>query len=46
MAEFEMPGFTRAEPLRELYTPQRPFTRTLPLPEPYGTFAETFSYGA
>ena len=46
MAELEMPGFTRAEPLRELYTPQRPFTRTLPLPEPYGTFAETFSYGA
>lgn len=45
MAEFKMPEFTRAEPLRELYTPERPFTRTLPLPEAYGTFAETFSYG-
>ena len=46
MADFRMPAPTCGEPLRALYTPERPFTATLPLPEAYGTFAETFSYGA
>lgn len=31
--------------LRENYYPGRPFTESPPLPEPYETFAETFSYG-
>ena len=31
--------------LRELYHSGRAFTQTPPLPEPYETFAETFSYG-
>lgn len=31
--------------LREKYTPRRKFTKTPRLPEPYETFADTFSYG-
>ncbi len=45
-----MKDFTFPEPnvpavLRQSYYPGRPFTETPPLPEPYETFAETFSYG-
>lgn len=45
MADFEMPAPTKAVCVRSLYTPDRPFTPTLPLPESYQTFADTFSYG-
>ncbi len=45
MAEFQLPEPTVAVSVRPLYTPERPFTKTLPLPEAYTTFAETFSYG-
>ena len=45
MAEFQLPAPTRPEPVRARYTPDRPFTKLLPLPEAYRTFAETFSYG-
>ena len=45
MAEFQLPAPTRPEPVRARYTPARPFTKLLPLPEAYRTFAETFSYG-
>ena len=45
MADFRMPEPTVPTQVRALYTPERPFTKLLPLPEPYGTFAETFSYG-
>ncbi len=31
--------------VRETYTADRPFTRSPRLPQPYETFAETFSYG-
>lgn len=31
--------------LRELYSKDRPFTKLPPIPEPYETFADTFSYG-
>ena len=31
--------------VRELYTPNRPFTPLPEVPKPYKTFAETFSYG-
>jgi hypothetical protein len=34
------------ETLREHYHGMRPFTRLPKMPEPYDTFAETFSYGA
>jgi hypothetical protein len=52
----ELPEFSRAddvrpapptkpETLRGLYGADRPFTRSPEVPEPYDTFAETFSYG-
>ena len=31
--------------LRARYAPDRPFTKLIDLPEPYETFAQTFSYG-
>ncbi|NTV91225.1 MAG: SnoaL-like domain-containing protein, partial [Clostridiales bacterium] len=31
--------------LRELYTPDRPLAPTPGIPQPYGSFSETFSYG-
>jgi hypothetical protein len=31
--------------VRELYTPKRPHTNAPEIPQPYNTFAETFSYG-
>lgn len=45
MAAFEMPAPTKQVCVRTLYSPTREFTRTLPLPEAYTTFADTFSYG-
>ena len=46
-----MKGVETAKPnrpmeLRTLYTGSRPFTKLPKVPEPYDTFASTFSYGA
>jgi hypothetical protein len=45
MADFKMPEPTISCSVHELYSPTRKFTKTLPLPESYPTFADTFSYG-
>ncbi len=45
MAEFRMPQPTRPAVLMENYRTDRPFTRSPKVPEPYETFADTFSYG-
>lgn len=47
----DMKGVTLTQPnekkeLRQLYTGKRPFTKLPRVPEPYDTFANTFSYGA
>lgn len=47
-ADFQLPPLpqpTVSVPLRQRYSPSRPFTPSPRLPEPYETFAETFSYG-
>ena len=41
----EIPAPNVPEPLRTLYHPDRPFTKLPDYPEPYTTFASTFSYG-
>ena len=43
--DFDFPKPNVPVKLREPYTPRRKYTRTPRLPEPYTTFAETFSYG-
>ena len=45
MKDFVFPEPNVKAVLRERYYVGRPFTETPPLPEPYDTFAETFSYG-
>ena len=45
MADFRMPAPTVATAIIENYYPDRPFTKSPRVPEPYDTFAETFSYG-
>ena len=45
MADFRMPEPTRPEVLRELYSPTRAFRPAPRTPEPYDTFAHTFTYG-
>ncbi len=45
MKEFHFPQPNVPAVLRENYYPGRPFTQSPPLPEPYETLAETFSYG-
>lgn len=45
LEEFAMPPFSVTVKNHSLYSPERPFTKSIQLPEPYGTFAETFSYG-
>jgi hypothetical protein len=45
MKDFRFPAPNVPATLREAYYPGRPFTESPPLPEPYDTFAETFSYG-
>lgn len=46
MAALSKPAPTRAQCLRRTYGADRPFTPSPRVPEPYHTFAETFSYGA
>lgn len=41
----EIPAPNVPKPLREQYHPNRPFTKLPDYPEPYATFAATFSYG-
>ena len=45
MQNFSMPAPTVQKKVRELYYTDRPHTPGPRLPEPYDTFAETFSYG-
>lgn len=45
MVEFKLPELTVRKPVRSLYAPERPFAKTLPLPEAYNAFSDTFSYG-
>ena len=45
LKDVALPPYTVAETVRELYTPSRPLAVTPRIPEPYRTFAETFSYG-
>lgn len=45
MASFHMPKPTVAATLMENYYTDRPFTKSPKVPEPYETFADTFSYG-
>lgn len=45
MKDFKMPEPNVKTTLREYYHVMRPFTPTPEPPEPYETFAETFSYG-
>lgn len=45
MKDFVFPAPNVPATLRENYYPGRPFTQSPPLPVPYETFAETFSYG-
>lgn len=45
MADFEMPAPNLLQPVRAYYTVNRPATPSPRVPEPYETFAETFSYG-
>jgi hypothetical protein len=42
---FNLPKPTVETVVRPLYQPNRPFTEPPRLPEPYETFADTFSYG-
>lgn len=45
LKDFAFPAPNVPATLRENYYPGRPFTESPRLPEPYDTFAETFSYG-
>jgi hypothetical protein len=45
LATFAYPPYTVEQTVRTLYTPERPVTLAPAIPEPYTTFAETFSYG-
>lgn len=45
LKELKVPQPTVQVTLREYYTPTRPMAKLPRLPEPYSTFAETFSYG-
>ena len=45
MKAFSMPQPTIPAPLAENYRTDRPFAKSPAVPEPYETFAETFSYG-
>jgi len=44
LRDFRYPAYTEAKTVREYYTPDRPVTEAPAIPEPYETFADTFSY--
>lgn len=43
--DFEMPAYSVARTNRAYYSAARPLTPSPRIPEPYSTFADTFSYG-
>lgn len=45
LKDLELPEYTFRGTMRRLYSTSRPFTPPPRIPEPYGAFAETFSYG-
>lgn len=45
LGEFRYPEYTVKREFRPLYSAQRPVTPCPEIPQPYDTFAETFSYG-
>ena len=45
LKDFELPPYTVTETVRPLYSVDRPLTGAPRIPEPYDTFANTFSYG-
>lgn len=45
MGEFRLPEYSVKMVNREYYTAERPATPSPAIPEPYDTFADTFSYG-
>ena len=45
LADLKLPDPTVAAKLYEVYSPEREYTAPPKMPEPYNTFAETFSYG-
>lgn len=45
LKDFSYPEYTVKEAVRELYRVDRPLTAAPRIPEPYKSFAETFSYG-
>mgnify|MGYP002082210673 FL=1 len=44
LKDFELPPYTVTETVRPLYSVDRPLTEAPRIPEPYDTFANTFSY--
>ena len=45
LKDFAMPAYSMARPNRVQYSGRRPLTGSPRIPEPYHTFADTFSYG-
>ena len=45
LKDFAMPAYSVARPNRVQYSGRRPLTGSPEIPEPYRTFADTFSYG-
>lgn len=45
LRDYAMPAYSVAAVNRAAYTPDRPLAGSPPIPKPYDTFAETFSYG-
>ena len=45
LRDFSMPAYSVAQVNRAKYSAQRPLTGSPRIPEPYDTFADTFSYG-
>ncbi len=45
LREQTLPEPTVKQTIREVYTPGRPTSKLVRVPEPYATFSETFSYG-
>ena len=45
LKDYSYPPYTVAEDVRALYSVDRPLTAAPRIPEPYDTFANTFSYG-
>jgi len=44
LCDTDAPAYTEEKTVRAYYTPDRPITEAPAIPEPYETFADTFSY--